>query len=97
MIESFFKYRINIVLLIFFICINSFEGRVDSDSYIISPSFYKKMPLEKEISDYFFSPNAFFVWTLMHLIFTLRKDDYKSTIKVLLDFNVYKANKSEKI
>ena len=59
--------------------------------------FYKKMPLEKEISDYFFSPNAFFVWTLMHLIFTLRKDDYKSTIKALLDFNVYKANKSEKI
>ena len=55
------------------------------------------MPLEKEISDYFFSPNAFFVWTLMHLIFTLRKDDYKSTIKVLLDFNCYKSNKGEKI
>jgi len=33
----------------------------------------------------------------MHLIFTIRKDDYKSTIKALLDFNVYKANKSEKI
>ena len=59
--------------------------------------FYKKMPLEKEISDYFFSPNAFFVWTLMHLIFTIRKDDYKSIIKTLSDFNGYKSNKGEKI
>jgi len=39
MIESFFKYRINIALLIFFICINSFEGRVNGDSYLISLSF----------------------------------------------------------
>ena len=59
--------------------------------------FYKKMPLEKEISDYFFSLNAFFVWTLMHLIFTIRKDDYKSTITALLDLNCYKPNKGEKI
>ena len=60
-------------------------------------SLYKKMPLEKEIFNSFSSPNAFFVWTLIHLISTLRKDDYKSTIKVLLDFNGYKSNKGEKI
>lgn len=39
MVENFFRYRINIVLLIFFICINSFEGRVNIDSYLISLSF----------------------------------------------------------
>ena len=39
MVENFFRYRINIVLLIFFICINSFEGRINSDSYLISLSF----------------------------------------------------------
>jgi len=59
--------------------------------------FYKKMPLEKEVSNYFFSPNAFFVWTLMHLIFTFRKEDYKSVIKNFFDFNAYKSSKSEKI
>lgn len=39
MIENFFRYRINVILLIFFISINSFEGRVNSDSYLISLSF----------------------------------------------------------
>lgn len=33
----------------------------------------------------------------MHLIFTIRKDYYKSTITALLDLNCYKPNKGEKI